>query len=697
MEKIGSNNCWRYFLIIIVCTAIYSNTLTSPWQLDDFANIVDNPLIRISDFSVNSLLSASNLLHDQTNFYLGIPYRPAAFLSFAFNWYFSKENVTGYHLVNIGIHILCACLLYFLLLFLFKSPNLKDRFHYYGCEENYENNINNIALLAAIFWAVNPIQIQAVTYIVQRMAALATLFYLLGMIFYVKARLNKKKLQRAWLFLGCLCCLVLGILSKEIVLLLPVSLGLIEIIFFQDLTIDANRKKCYKIVIVILATTAIFTLLLASILEINFIKFINEGLEGRPFTLKERILTEPRIVIFYLSQIFYPVFSRFSIDHSITVSTSLFEPITTLAAILLIIGLIIIALFRIQKSPILSFAILFYFVNHIMESSIIPLELIFEHRNYLPSLFIFFPISEIAIRILNYYRKLSRQFMFLFTYLIVTVLIIIVGVTTYMRNDVWRSEKTLWEDALPKAPDSARPYGRLGVCYEREGNYDLALKFYETSLSKQWSRYSYRSTTFYIMGKIYTLKKDYIKAIELYDKSLSINPNNFNLMFYKAQLLFTMGKLEESEQILNFLFQQKYIPWDDFNLMGLILLKKNHPEKALDYFKRANKRLPHNPKVYVNVGISLDMMQYHQRAKWFFSQAAQIIPGDIVPLLCLIDNNVKTGDMESLQINVNNLFRQYSIDYIKDTLQQISKEEIYLPIDSKTLTFLIADNLKNYF
>lgn len=696
MKKIDSNKLsLGYFVITIICIVIYSNTFNASWQLDDFPNIVENPLIRITDFSISSMVKASNLFHDQN--YVGIPYRPAAFLSFAFNWYFSKDNVTGYHLVNIGIHILCGCLLYLLLLLLLKSPNLKDRFHYYGCEETYGNSINNVALLAAIFWAVHPIQIQAVTYIVQRMAALATLFYLLGMIFYVKARMNKKKLQSALLFLGCLCCLVLGILSKEIVLLLPVSLGLIEIIFFQDLTIRENRKKCYKIVIVILATTAVFTLLLASILEINFIKFINEGLEGRLFTLKERILTEPRIVIFYLSQIFYPVFSRFSIDHSITVSTSLFEPITTLAAILLIIGLIIIALFRIQKSPILSFAILFYFVNHIMESSIIPLELIFEHRNYLPSLFIFFPISEIAIQILNYYRKLSRQFMFLFTYLIVTVLIIVVGVTTYMRNDVWRSERTLWEDVLLKNPDLSRPYGRLAAYYIRNGEHNTGLELCEMSLSKKWARYSNITTTFLVIAEIYSLKKEYLKAISFYDKAFAIAPNDFKPMFYKANLLMKMERWDEAEQVVKNLLKQKYIPWDDFNLMGLILLKKNHPEKALDYFRRANKRLPHNPKVYVNIGISLDMMKYHQRAEWFFSQAAQIIPGDIVPLLCLIDNNVKTGDMESLQINVNNLFRQYSIDYIKDTLQQISKEEIYLPIDSKTLTFLIADNLKNYF
>jgi tetratricopeptide (TPR) repeat protein len=653
--------------------------------LDDFPNIVGNPLIHISDLSMGSLLRASNLFQDQNAIYSGTSFRPVAFLSFALNWYAGSDQVTGYHVVNIFIHILCAGCLYFLLLSLFKSPGLSDRFH---------DDEKNIALLAAILWAVHPIQTQAVTYIVQRMALLATLFYLLGMICYVRARMDKDKWRRLGLYAGCMSCLALAVGSKENAVIFPLSLGLIEIIFFQDLTNPSNRKQIFQMTIATLLTTMALGLLFAYILKLNPITFIRGLLENRSYTLTERLLTEPRVVIGYLIQIFYPVLSRFSIDHSITVSTSLFEPITTLASLLLIIGLMVLALYRIQKSPILSFAILFYFINHIMESSILPLELIFEHRNYLPSLFIFFPVAAGAVQAMHHYRKARRPFMLMLGSVLMTTLIVMLGVTTYLRNSVWASEKTLWEDALFKAPDSARPYGRLAYHYDKAGQYDLALSLYEASLSKKWARLSTRSTTLSNMARIYDVKQDYEKSMDLYDQSFSQNPDDLQPMFHKARLLITMGRWDDARRIVDMLLKQKYIPWDDLNLMGLILLKEKEPEQALDYFRRALKRYPHNPKIYVNIGISMSRMGYYQRADWFLFQASRMAPGEIIPLFCLMANHVKAGNTEYLKIDMDNLFRWYTVDYITDILQQISQSKLQVPISTETLAPLIAENLK---
>ena len=311
---------------------------------------------------MDSLLRASNLFQDQNAFFSGTSYRPVAFLSFALNWYAGGDQVTGYHIVNIFIHILCAGFLYSFLLSLLKSPVLIDRFY---------DDDKNIALLAAILWAVHPIQTQAVTYIVQRMALLAALFYLAGMLCYVRARLDTDNWRRSGLYAGCVCCLALAVGSKENAVVLPLSLGLVEIIFFQDLSNPYNRKKCLRIALATFITTATLGVLFAYIIKFSPLTFFHRILETRSFSLAERMLTQPRVVIGYLIQIFYPVLSRFSIDHSITVSTSLFEPITTLSSLSLIIGLIILALFRIHKSPILSFAILFYFLNQTMESSIL--------------------------------------------------------------------------------------------------------------------------------------------------------------------------------------------------------------------------------------------------------------------------------------------------------------------------------------
>jgi protein O-mannosyl-transferase len=660
--------------------------LNASWHLDDFPNIVANPLIRVSDLSMGSLLRASNLFQDQNAFFSGTSYRPVAFLSFALNWYAGGDQVTGYHIVNIFIHILCAGFLYSLLLSLLQSPILIDRFH--------NNDKKNIALLAAILWAVHPIQAQAVTYIVQRMALLAALFYLLGMLCYVRARLDTDKWRRSGLYAGCVCCLALAVGSKENAVVLPLSLGLIEIIFFRDLTTPYNRKKCLCMALATLFTTAALGLLFAYIIKINPITFIHKIFESRTYTLSERFLTEPRVVIGYLIQIFYPVLSRFSIDHSITVSTSLLEPVTTLASLLLIFGLIILALFRIQKSPILSFGILFYFLNQIMESSILPLELVFEHRNYLPSLFIFFPVTAGAVQVMRHYQKVHRPCMLLLGSMLLTVLIGLLGTTTYIRNHVWASEKTLWEDALLKAPDSARPYGRLAYYYDTAGQYDLALSFYEASLTKKWASLSTRSVTLSNMARIYSIKQDYEKTLLLYDQCFSLNPNDLQPMFNKAKLLFTMGRREDAKRIVDMLLEQKHIPWDDLNLMGLILLKENDPEQALEYFRRALNRYPHNPEVYVNIGISLSMMGYNQKAGWFLKQAIQIEKGNIIPLLCLLDNHIKAGNSDAMNADLAELFKNFDIENIRYALQWIDRNQSTFPISSVALTSVIAEQLK---
>ena len=112
-----------------------------------------------------------------------------------------------------------------------------------------------------------------------------------------------------------------------------------------------------------------------------------------PFTMTERLLTEMRVLVYYMSQLFYPVPTRLSIDHDIVISTSLIHPWTTLPAGLFLIALTITGVVVLEKHPLIGFSILFFLINHVIESSIIPLELIFEHRNYLPSFFMFVPVA----------------------------------------------------------------------------------------------------------------------------------------------------------------------------------------------------------------------------------------------------------------------------------------------------------------
>ena len=161
---------------------------------------------------------------------------------------------------------------------------------------------------------------------------------------------KRKERLRFGLFSGCFLCLLLAVGSKENAVIFPLSLALIEIVFFKNLSKGTHRKTSFRIIIAAIVATGILSALVAYSTMPDPLAFINRISAVRPFTLTERLLTEPRVVIGYLSQIFYPLLTRFSIEHSVTVSTSLLDPITTLASIVLISGLLALCAFSITKN-----------------------------------------------------------------------------------------------------------------------------------------------------------------------------------------------------------------------------------------------------------------------------------------------------------------------------------------------------------
>jgi len=204
-------------LLILLLLPIYSNTFHAAWQFDDNPNILENTRLHLSDLSPASLWNTF-------------------FASLALNWYAGQADTFGYHLVNIAIHILTAFMVFLAGRKLLQTPNLINR---YNKEDAYF-----ISLLSAILWAVNPIQIQAVTYIVQRMASMAAMFYISGIYFYIKGRLSSRGKTQLLFYAACFVSFVCSLMSKENAAMMPISLLLIEIIFFTDLAV-LNRIRKY--------------------------------------------------------------------------------------------------------------------------------------------------------------------------------------------------------------------------------------------------------------------------------------------------------------------------------------------------------------------------------------------------------------------------------------------------------------------
>ena len=676
----------KHFLTILIILIVYQNSLNSLWHLDDSQNILYNKTIHIDNLSTQSIIKA--FISSKRN---DIYFRPLANISFSINWYFSNKETISYHIINLSLHIIS-----FIILSFFSFELLKN-----FIPENIKNqNIFFISFLSASLWALNPIQTQCVTYIVQRMAQMAALFYLLAMFSYLKARTSETvpgdlfpyhftHLFYYGLTFFFFCC---AILSKENAILLPVSLLLMEFIFFQS-----NKHLIALSVLIVVAGVLVIILFGKG----NFFFFLN-GYAYREYTLTERLLTESRVVLFYLSQILYPLPSRLSIAHDIQLSTNLFNPLTTLPSILIIFFLIGGAIYYRKKTPLFSFAILFFFLNHIVESTILPLELIFEHRNYLPSMFLFLPVASGISNLLDRYES-KNKLIYWGIFITTTCSIIAFGKFTYERNKAWQSPETLWYDAFQKAPGNARANNNLATVLgwgenTNEKKRDVALKLLERSLSMPQERKYLNADSMANMALIHFERENYAKALELQKKALDINPNRLKTRFEYVKTLFMMGSWDDASTEIDALLKKagenanpEYVYFK-----GFILLWQDHDEEALSFFQMALKNDPYNrSKILFGTACALSNIGAFQRADRFYKLAQEKTSPSVQLFLKLIENSVKANNKDQAIQYGKVMFDQFSVYEILRNLKEPELPYKTFPMDRERISPVIKTLLSD--
>ena len=663
---------------------VYFNSLDASWHLDDYQNIIQDARIHSTGGDFASFIDYVKSVQ-----LLGRDARPLSRFSFAVNWYFGRNDPFEYHLVNVVIHIFSSIFLYGAILSILRTPNSRLLL----------SDLNNykISLLAALLWAINPIQTQAITYIVQRMAALAAMFYILAMYLYIKARTSDNPDKRAFLIFSCFLSAVCAFASKENAATLPIALLLLEFLFFQDLSRTKIRNLFW-------GATIAAGLAMAGLGVLIFFRGDPQGLLNynfRYFSPVERLLTEPRVVSYYLSQIFYPVPTRLSIEHDIVVSASLFSPWTTLPAIILVCSLIGIGLYNIKRRPLLGFAVLFFFLNHVIESSVVGLELIFEHRNYLPSFFLFVPAAAGIMGLLDYYREKNK----LIHHAIITFVIFIIagfGAGTYIRNLAWQSEKSLWEDAVVKAPNSGRAWHNLALShYTPAGRLEEAILLYRKALTLEKNNihqesliYSNMAASFYYLG-------DYRQAAQYWTKALVNRRTNPKAKYLLCLALIRMGDYETASKNLEHLAAKYPQKAEVLNLSGILALLQGNHAKGLAYFKKCFRLKSRLPAVLVNAGAAHSLKGDYHKAERFFKTFLGQQPNDRSALLWLWQNSLKNGELQQADFYLNRLFQKGAVKDLVPWLRRLSgqtliNDSMIAPEIDPQISGLIAAKLEAY-
>jgi Tfp pilus assembly protein PilF len=520
------SDAWRnVFGVLLLITAgvlVYSNTFQSPFVFDDINFITRNdPNVHMTAFSWAALKEAA--LEGQPR------HRYLPNISFAVNYYFGRENPFGYHLVNLGIHLLTGIFLFFL----FKAT-------LFLCSDEKDGRLSSVkplfkpassdwaAFFGAMLWLVHPVQTNAVTYMCQRMTSMAALFFVLSLLLYVTGRRffrNGRFKSAVAFFAGCVLSGIFAVASKENAGTLPIFILLYEWVFFQNL----KKFQSVRPMVWVVAGAIVFIGITVHFMGLDPVARILASYGRREFTLPERVMTEFRVVVYYLSLLVFPHPRRPILDHDYPLSHSLMTPFSTIFSLGAIIGLLVLAIYAAKKDRLLSFGILWFLGNLVIESSIIGIEIIYEHRIYLPGMFLYLALSRMVIRVFGTRTRWAG--------IVLTVLVMVLAVWAYQRNSIWQTEETFWTDNVQKSPGKARPYQNLAYSLQARGDYTGAIANYQKSLA-----IAPHPTAYANLGLCFESLGYYSDAVEAYSRSLKMRPDAPNVHADLAYALVNIGE-----------------------------------------------------------------------------------------------------------------------------------------------------------
>jgi tetratricopeptide (TPR) repeat protein len=646
--------CSIVLLFVAPVALIYSNILEAPFVLDDTVRIQDNPHIRITNLSIKEIVKAGWNKESASK-------RPIGNMSFALNYYFHQYNLKGYHVVNIIIHIFAG---FFLFLFIKTTLSILSI-------ESKCDHPTLIAFFSALIWLVHPVQTQSVTYIIQRLNSLAAMFYVLSFWLYVKGRLAQKQNFRElkpdkiakikaqpikentppetrnpkpetsyyylW-FAGSVLAWILALGCKQNAATLPFFIVLYEWYFFQNL-----RKQWFKRHLKYFL--GIFVLFLfISLIYLGsdpWEKISNIGDYAKnEFTIKERALTQPRVVIYYLSLIVFPHPSRLNLDYDFPLSHSLINPITTLLSLGIIVGLLGLAVYMAKKERLLSFCILWFLGNLVIESSLIPLAIIFEHRLYLPSMLV------CLVAVIWIFRLLNQKWLGVALLCAVAMLF---SFWTYERNSMWVDRVTLWKDCVQKSPNKARPHYNLGKALVAQNRLSEAIdQYFEASRVNPDDPDTQNN-----IGNVLSKQGKENEASHYFSEALRIEPDHLLANYNLGSALAEQGQTDEAKK---YLFEALRIDPDygqAHNNLGGVLAAEGKIDQAIGHFSRAIQLDPDNEEAHSNLGNALFSQGKVKEAIRHYSEALRINPDNA-------QTHCQTGTALAEQGELTGAIRHYS-------------------------------------
>ena len=518
LSKTGVTILLFGFAVIITAWAYWPGLL-GPTLLDDRSS-----LSVVAELGDDSGLAIDRIFGDRS----GALGRPVSMASFVIEKLYFDAGVAGQKRLNVILHLINGGLvawMFWLLLRYIQVP-------YYRL----------IAVLSAAVWLVSPLYVSTVLYVVQRMAILSSLFMLCACISYIYWRLALISGKRGLLaiFLG-LVFGSLALFSKENAIVLIPTLLLMETLWFEFKGVAGTTVQNLRLcVLALLAAGFLFLLLLFVI----YFDSLLASFHNQYFSLSGRLLTESRVLWDYVGQLYWPSVKTMGLYHDdVVVSTSITEPLSTMYAVLAWFLVLVFSLFLLKwrRGRHLVFAISWFLFGHSVESTVLPLELYFEHRNYFPGIGLVLIIAVLLGTVAEKWKKVAPP---LAAYLAVYILYLAFQMSSQVQ--IWSSHPLIIFSHLNAHPDSFRANIDMAVHMARIGELDAAKKYskqaYEVSHSERIDDYAIRNLALSCMANKTVTSED----IDIVGTSGSVRPIS------SVTTLLIMVRLLQSDACPNF-------------------------------------------------------------------------------------------------------------------------------------------------
>jgi tetratricopeptide (TPR) repeat protein/uncharacterized membrane protein HdeD (DUF308 family) len=448
--------------LLVLTLLVYARGLSGPFLFDDFPNVIEQPHIAVDTLEWQALKNAG--LTNQS----GPVGRPLPAVTFALNFYFAGQRFdrVAFKGVNLAIHLANGLLVWVL------ARLLVGQFRARTGDFRSESFVAYLPLVIAGMWLLHPLQLTSVLYVVQRMNSLSALFVLAGLVVFCYGRrrlAEERSLGLSLMVTGLAGGTVFGMLCKENAVLLPFYAVVIEVFACDRGALSARNKRRLGW---FYAATVGLPALAAAMLLLHNPGVVSGGYATRSFELDERLLTQARVLFFYLGLILLPRLNAFGLFHDdVVVSRSLLEPWTTGLSVLgILLLLVVVAWSLARRRYVLGFAVGWFLVGHALESSVFPLELVHEHRNYLPIFGVLFAGLYFGAQVMDRAKRLPAG--------LIVFPVVLFGAVTFVRADTWGDQERWVNAQLRHHPQSARVQESYAEHARQRGRFETAYEHF---------------------------------------------------------------------------------------------------------------------------------------------------------------------------------------------------------------------------